>query len=107
MISRSALYAVRAMAAFARLPEGAHGITREIAQQADVPASYLSKILQTLSRAGLVRSQKGLGGGFSLAQARRDHAAGDRRADRPNQLPVRLHPRAASLLGSRTLCDAR
>ncbi|MCA9817717.1 MAG: Rrf2 family transcriptional regulator, partial [Cyanobacteria bacterium HKST-UBA01] len=29
----------------------------------------LSKVLQSLSRAGLVKSQRGLGGGFSLAKA--------------------------------------
>ncbi len=30
--------------------------------------AYLSKVLQTLSRGGIVQSQRGLGGGFTLAQ---------------------------------------
>ena len=68
MISRSGLYAIRAMAALARLPEGEYGATRDIARQADVPYSYLGKLLQTLAQAGLVRSQKGIGGGFCLAR---------------------------------------
>src|SRR5690606_5496766 len=42
--------------------------TQQIAQSTKVPASYLSKVLQSLSRAGLVDSQRGVGGGFQLAR---------------------------------------
>ena len=38
----------------------------EIAEATKVPAAYLSKVLQAMSRAGLVRSQRGLHGGFQL-----------------------------------------
>jgi Rrf2 family protein len=34
-----------------------------------VPPAYLSKVLQTLSRSGIVQSQRGLHGGFNLAKA--------------------------------------
>jgi Rrf2 family protein len=34
-----------------------------------VPAGYLSKVLQSLGRAQLVNSQRGLHGGFTLARA--------------------------------------
>ena len=34
-----------------------------------MPQGYLSKVLQSLSRAGLVNSQRGVGGGFVLARS--------------------------------------
>ena len=34
-----------------------------------MPAGYLAKVLQGLSRAGLLHSQRGLGGGFTLARS--------------------------------------
>jgi Rrf2 family protein len=38
----------------------------EIARQTNIPANYLSKILNQLRKAGFVESQKGWGGGFAL-----------------------------------------
>jgi Rrf2 family protein len=38
-----------------------------IAEQTKVPPGYLVKVLQNMCRAGLVQSQRGIGGGFSLA----------------------------------------
>ncbi len=38
----------------------------EIARQTNIPANYLSKILNQLRKAGFVESQKGWGGGFTL-----------------------------------------
>ena len=43
--------------------------TEQIATVTKVPNAYLSKVLQSLSRAGLVRSQRGLHGGFSLEKS--------------------------------------
>lgn len=59
---------MRAMAALARLPEGAYAGAGKIAREIGAPPNYLSKLLQALSQEGLVRSQKGLGGGFRLAR---------------------------------------
>lgn len=39
---------------------------QEIAQQSQVPLDYLSKVLHSLARGGVVRAQRGRGGGFSL-----------------------------------------
>lgn len=68
MISQTAEYALRAMVFLAMNQDNAQ-VTERIAAGTKVPASYLSKVLQSLSRAGLVKSQRGLGGGFTLAKA--------------------------------------
>jgi Rrf2 family protein len=72
MITRTGLHAVRALAALARLPAGAHAGAAALAGEIGAPANYLGKLLQTLAREGVVKSQKGLGGGFRLARDPRD-----------------------------------
>jgi Rrf2 family protein len=67
MISQTAEYALRAIVCLARevsepMP------TERIARVTRVPPGYLSKVLQSLRRAGLVRARRGLGGGFTLAR---------------------------------------
>lgn len=71
MISRTAEYALRAMTYLAADPENARTV-REIAAVTKVPEGYLSKVMQGLNRAGLVRSQRGLHGGFTLARDPRE-----------------------------------
>src|SRR6516165_10972001 len=68
MITKTGLHAVRAMTALARLPEGTYAGAAGIAREIGAPPNYLSKLLQNLAREGLLRSQKGLGGGFRLAR---------------------------------------
>lgn len=67
MISRTAEYALRAAVHLAGA-QGAPRTTRQIAAATRVPGPFLSKVLQSLGRAGLVRAQRGLHGGFSLAK---------------------------------------
>lgn len=67
MISPTAEYALRAMVAIAQ-SNGEAVVTPTIARATKVPAGYLPKVLQTLRRAGLVDSKRGLGGGFTLAR---------------------------------------
>ncbi len=73
-LSNSAEYALRAMV---WLAAGAAEIqtTQQIAEGTHVPSAYLSKVLQSLSRADLVHSQRGLGGGFVLARPAREITA--------------------------------
>ena len=68
MVSKTALHAIRALCALAKLPEGECAGAALIAQAIGAPPNYLGKLLQTLSREGLVESQKGMGGGFRLSQ---------------------------------------
>ena len=66
MISRTAEYALRAVVCLADRDEPAL-TTQELARVTQVPAGYLPKVLQALGRAGLVSSQRGLHGGFTLS----------------------------------------
>lgn len=72
MLSTTAQYAIRAMVALAQLPEGERGCAVCVAEQTGAPANYLSKLLKQLAHAGLLHSQKGQGGGFSLARPARE-----------------------------------
>lgn len=67
MISQGAEYALRAMLLIA-MRSGLSLTTSQIAAQAQVPGGYLAKVLQTLVRAGLVISQRGVNGGFVLGR---------------------------------------
>jgi Rrf2 family protein len=66
MISQTAEYALRAIIYLASQP-GESRTVQQIAEATRVPAGYLSKVMQGLSRAGLVHSQRGLHGGFTLS----------------------------------------
>jgi len=66
MISQTAEYALRAVVYLAD-QKGAPRTTTQIATTTMVPAGYLAKVMQSLGRAGLVKSQRGLNGGFTLA----------------------------------------
>jgi Rrf2 family protein len=71
MISQTVEYALRAMVFLAgTTPEPR--TTEQIAAATRVPKAYLSKVLQGLARAGLVHSQRGIGGGMTLARSPRE-----------------------------------
>ena len=65
MLSQTSEYALRAVVSLAARP-GVSLTVHQIAEITRVPIGYLSKVLQALRRAGLVRSQRGLRGGFVL-----------------------------------------
>lgn len=66
MFSRTVDYALRAAL---YLAGESPRTTDEVAAATRVPKAYLSKVLQGLARAGLVRSRRGVGGGMTLARA--------------------------------------
>jgi Rrf2 family transcriptional regulator, iron-sulfur cluster assembly transcription factor len=68
MISKTALSVVKALAYLAEQPEGTRVGAAAIAEKTGAGQNYLGKILQSLTREGLVESQKGLWGGFKLAR---------------------------------------
>lgn len=71
MISQTVEYALRAIVTIAQR-EGRSCTTKEISAITQVPAPYLSKLMQRLVRGGLVTSQRGLHGGFLLTKDPRE-----------------------------------
>lgn len=68
MLSLTTEYALRAMVCVANLERDRSITSEDIAAWSKVPRDYLSKILRDLVVAGLIRSQRGPNGGFSLAR---------------------------------------
>ncbi|MBI3864240.1 MAG: Rrf2 family transcriptional regulator [Planctomycetia bacterium] len=71
MISQTVEYALRAVVHLASEAPAAR-TTDQVAKATRVPRAYLSKVLQSLGRAGLVRSQRGIGGGMTLTKSPAD-----------------------------------
>jgi Rrf2 family protein len=65
MISQRAKYALRALVALARAPDGSL-VTSEIAIQQRIPRKFLEQILLGLKRSGIVQSKRGKLGGYAL-----------------------------------------
>ena len=65
-LTRAADYAVRVMIHMAGLPPGTRTSRTDLATAAGCPDQFLSKVLQDLTRAGLVISHRGNTGGFEL-----------------------------------------
>lgn len=68
MLSATSEHALRALVQLARLPAGASALGRKLAEAADIPPNYLSKILLTLRNAGIVETTRGHGGGYRLSK---------------------------------------
>jgi len=71
MLSQTAEYALRAIV-FLADHHGQANTAEVIAETTKVPLGYLAKILQGLARSGLVVSQRGLYGGFTLLRSPSD-----------------------------------
>jgi Rrf2 family protein len=67
MFSQTVEYALRAVVHLASNAPRAQ-TTEEIAIATKVPQAYLSKVLQSLVQAKIVKSQRGLGGGMALVK---------------------------------------
>ncbi len=65
-LTRAADYAVRVMIHLAGMAPGKRTSRAELADAADCPEQFLSKVLQILTHAGLVISHRGNTGGFEL-----------------------------------------
>lgn len=61
-------YAVRVIVELASQPAGATVKTEDLGRRTGVPRAYLSKIVQALAHAGLVRTRRGALGGISLLE---------------------------------------
>ena len=68
-ITRQADYAVRAMIHVANLPADSRVSTATISEAQHIPLPFLTKVIAHLVRAGLVTTNRGMGGGVSIARA--------------------------------------
>ncbi len=69
MISQKAKYALRALVALCRVPEGQSLMISEISREQSIPKKFLEQILLELKRAGIVTSRRGRLGGYVLLRA--------------------------------------
>lgn len=66
MFSSTEAHAFRALARLAASQGGEWILGRKLAESADVPQNYLSKILLALNKAGIVEATRGHRGGYRL-----------------------------------------
>jgi len=65
-------YGIFGVLYLAEQPQGRITPLSEISETQDVPEKFLAKIFQSLSKSGLIRSHRGVKGGFSLARPAKD-----------------------------------
>jgi Rrf2 family transcriptional regulator, iron-sulfur cluster assembly transcription factor len=71
-VTREGDYGIRSVLYLARQPFNKVSFANEISEEYKIPRSFLAKILQKLVKAKIVRSYRGVKGGFSLAKQARD-----------------------------------
>ena len=76
-LPKKADYGLIAMRHLALLPETTASSAREIAERYDIPVELLAKVLQRLSRRGLLVSHQGTRGGYRLARSARAISVAD------------------------------
>lgn len=68
IITRATEYSIRAILYMACQPQGELVFKKDICRAQEITPAFLTKILQPLIKAGIVASQRGVGGGFYLAR---------------------------------------
>lgn len=71
-LTREGDYGIRSVLYLARQPYKKISFVTEISEDYKIPRSFLAKILQKLVKGKIVRSYRGVKGGFSLARQARD-----------------------------------
>lgn len=67
-LTRAGDYAIRAMIHLGSLPEGGVALKDDVALTENIPPSFMAKILRQLVKGGVLRSARGVNGGFGLAR---------------------------------------
>jgi Rrf2 family protein len=67
-ITTKSPYAVRALVELHRYGGNGPVPIAELARRGDIPVQFLEQLFATLRRAGLLRSQRGVKGGYSFAR---------------------------------------
>lgn len=67
-VTRAGEYGVLGLLHLARRGIGQVVMIDEVSREEGIPRSFLAKIFQSLAKTGIVRSNRGSGGGFALAK---------------------------------------
>src|ERR671939_1219667 len=67
-ITTKSPYALRALAELGRAGDAAPVPIGELARRRDIPVQFLEQLFALLRRAGVLRSQRGVKGGYSFAR---------------------------------------
>jgi Rrf2 family transcriptional regulator, cysteine metabolism repressor len=67
-ITTKSPYALRALVELARLGGGGPVPIGELAKRRDIPVQFLEQLFAVLRRAGILKSQRGVKGGYSFAR---------------------------------------
>lgn len=67
-ITSKSPYALRALTELGRCPAGRPVAIAELARRRDIPVQFLEQLFAVLRRAGLLRSQRGVKGGYLFAR---------------------------------------
>lgn len=68
-ITAKSPYALKALAELGRSGAGGPVPIAELARRRDIPVQFLEQLFATLRRAGVLRSQRGVKGGYAFARA--------------------------------------
>ena len=68
LISQGAQYAISAVIALSKQPEGVTISAADLAKPINCPPAYLSQLLSKLKPSGILKSKRGLNGGVYLAR---------------------------------------
>ena len=77
MVSTKGRYALRLMIDLARQEPGTPVPLEQIAQRQEISKKYLELILKSLVQEGLIKGQRGKGGGYQLTRAPEQYTVGD------------------------------
>ncbi|WP_418765815.1 RrF2 family transcriptional regulator [Mailhella sp.] len=100
-------YALRVMIELARQPQQDNTPLKRIAQAQRISLKYLEQIIVPLSRAGLIKSERGSQGGYRLAMPPEQCTAGDiLRAVEGSLAPVDCLAPEAEICGFQRQCPS-
>jgi Rrf2 family protein len=68
-VTKAVDYGLRALVQMALKPLGTRFFLQELSDAGELPRNYLVKVLKSLANAGIVRSYRGIKGGFSLGRS--------------------------------------
>lgn len=77
LVSTRGRYAIRVMIDLAEYMNGKYIPMKEIADRQDVSLKYMTKIMQALTKSGMLDGQHGKGGGYKLNRDPEEYRVGD------------------------------